>query len=156
MYIYTYRWTTKFMKIQQPLGLLSRSTFRDFSETLVCFAVWAPSVWNNFQHFHQWLSLWFFCLSPQGPNALVTYTILSGADDSFRIDPESGDLIATKKLDRERRSKYSLLVRADDGKQSSDMRLNITVKDVNDHSPKFSRLTYSFDIPEDMAPGEVT
>ncbi|TNM98565.1 hypothetical protein fugu_013129, partial [Takifugu bimaculatus] len=90
-----------------------------------------------------------------GPNALVTYTIISGADDSFRIDPESGDLIATKKLDRERRSKYSLLVRADDGKQSSDMRLNITVKDVNDHSPKFSRATYSFDIPEDMAAGSI-
>lgn len=85
----------------------------------------------------------------------MTYTIISGADDSFRIDPESGDLIATKKLDRERRSKYSLLVRADDGKQSSDMRLNITVKDVNDHTPKFSRTTYSFDIPEDMAPGKV-
>ncbi len=83
----------------------------------------------------------------------MTYTIISGADDSFRIDPESGDLMATKKLDRERRSKYSLLVRADDGKQSSDMRLNITVKDVNDHTPKFSRATYSFDIPEDMAPG---
>ncbi|XP_029367636.1 protocadherin Fat 4 isoform X1 [Echeneis naucrates] len=91
----------------------------------------------------------------EGPNALVTYTIISGADDSFRIDPESGDLIATKKLDRERRSKYSLLVRADDGKQSSDMRLNITVKDVNDHTPKFSRSTYSFDIPEDTAPGSI-
>ncbi|XP_029020737.1 protocadherin Fat 4 isoform X2 [Betta splendens] len=91
----------------------------------------------------------------EGPNALVTYTIISGADDSFRIDPESGDLIATKKLDRERRSKYSLLVRADDGKQSSDMRLNITVKDVNDHTPKFSRPTYSFDIPEDTAPGSI-
>uniref|UniRef100_A0A4W6BWZ2 Cadherin domain-containing protein n=1 Tax=Lates calcarifer TaxID=8187 RepID=A0A4W6BWZ2_LATCA len=83
------------------------------------------------------------------------YRVIFGADDSFRIDPESGDLIATKKLDRERRSKYSLLVRADDGKQSSDMRLNITVKDVNDHTPKFSRTTYSFDIPEDMAPGKV-
>ncbi|XP_015248433.1 PREDICTED: protocadherin Fat 4 [Cyprinodon variegatus] len=91
----------------------------------------------------------------EGPNALVTYTIISGADDSFRIDPESGDLIATKKLDRERRSKYSLLVRADDGKQSSDMRLNITVQDVNDHTPKFSRATYSFDIPEDTAPGSI-
>lgn len=92
----------------------------------------------------------------QGPNALVTYTIISGADDSFRIDPESGDLMATKKLDRERRSKYSLLVRADDGRQSSDMRLNITVKDVNDHTPKFSRLTYSFDIPEDTTPGKAS
>ncbi|XP_046896500.1 protocadherin Fat 4 [Hypomesus transpacificus] len=91
----------------------------------------------------------------EGPNALVTYTIISGADDSFRIDPESGDLIATKRLDRERRSKYSLLVRADDGKQSSDMRLNITVSDVNDHTPKFSRETYSFDLPEDMAPGSI-
>lgn len=86
-------------------------------------------------------------------NALVTYTIISGADDSFRIDPESGDLIATKRLDRERRSKYSLLVRADDGLQSSDMRINITVSDVNDHMPKFSRPVYSFDIPEDTTPG---
>ncbi|KAI1888234.1 hypothetical protein AGOR_G00182930 [Albula goreensis] len=91
----------------------------------------------------------------EGPNALVTYTIISGADDSFRIDPESGDLIATKRLDRERRSKYSLLVRADDGKQSSDMRVNITVSDVNDHTPRFSRDVYSFDIPEDMAPGAI-
>ncbi|XP_061109179.1 protocadherin Fat 4 isoform X2 [Conger conger] len=91
----------------------------------------------------------------EGPNALVTYTIISGADDSFRIDPESGDLMATKRLDRERRSKYSLLVRADDGKQSSDMRVNITVSDINDHTPRFSRDVYSFDIPEDMAPGAI-
>ncbi|KAK0142146.1 Protocadherin Fat 4 [Merluccius polli] len=91
----------------------------------------------------------------EGPNALVTYTIISGADDSFRVDPESGDLIATRKLDRERRSKYSLLVRADDGRQSSDMRLNITISDVNDHAPKFSRGGYSFDIPEDTAPGSI-
>ncbi|MCJ8739590.1 hypothetical protein PDJAM_G00048940 [Pangasius djambal] len=91
----------------------------------------------------------------EGPNALVTYTIISGADDSFRVDPESGDLIATKRLDRERRSKYSLLVRADDGQQSSDMRVNITVSDINDHVPKFSRSVYSFDIPEDMAPGSI-
>nr|XP_023651622.1 protocadherin Fat 4 [Paramormyrops kingsleyae] len=91
----------------------------------------------------------------EGPNALVTYTIISGADDSFRIDPESGDLIATKRLDRERRSKYSLLVRADDGKQSSDMQVNITVSDINDHTPKFSRAVYSFDLPEDMAPGSI-
>lgn len=92
-------------------------------------------------------------LFSQGANALVTYTIISGADDSFRIDPESGDLIATKRLDRERRSKYSLLVRADDGLQSSDMRINITVSDVNDHTPKFSRPVYSFDISEDTTPG---
>uniref|UniRef100_UPI00398F28FC protocadherin Fat 4 n=1 Tax=Pristiophorus japonicus TaxID=55135 RepID=UPI00398F28FC len=91
----------------------------------------------------------------EGPNALVTYTIISGADNSFRIDPESGDLLATKRLDRERRSKYSLLVRADDGLQSSDMRINITVSDINDHTPKFSRDVYSFDIREDTAPGSI-
>ncbi|XP_043917634.1 protocadherin Fat 4 [Protopterus annectens] len=91
----------------------------------------------------------------EGPNALVTYTIISGADGSFRIDPESGDLIATKRLDRERRSKYSLLVRADDGLQSSDMRINITVSDINDHTPKFSRAVYSFDVPEDTTQGSI-
>ncbi|XP_038255144.1 protocadherin Fat 4 [Dermochelys coriacea] len=91
----------------------------------------------------------------EGANALVTYTIISGADDSFHIDPESGDLIATKRLDRERRSKYSLLVRADDGLQSSDMRINITISDVNDHIPKFSKPVYSFDVPEDTTPGSL-
>ncbi|KAK9398884.1 protocadherin Fat 4 [Crotalus adamanteus] len=91
----------------------------------------------------------------EGANALVTYTIISGAEDSFHIDPESGELIATKRLDRERRSKYSLLVRADDGLQSSDMRINITVSDVNDHTPKFSKLWYSFDIAEDTTPGSL-
>uniref|UniRef100_A0A8C9FVS6 Cadherin domain-containing protein n=1 Tax=Pavo cristatus TaxID=9049 RepID=A0A8C9FVS6_PAVCR len=95
------------------------------------------------------------CLLKEGANALVTYTIISGADDSFHVDPESGDLIATKRLDRERRSKYSLLVRADDGLQSSDMRINITVSDVNDHIPKFSKPVYSFDIPEDATPGSL-
>ncbi|KAG8454113.1 hypothetical protein GDO86_000669 [Hymenochirus boettgeri] len=91
----------------------------------------------------------------EGPNALVTYTIISGADDCFRIDPESGELIATKRLDRERRSKYSLLVRADDGLQSSDMRINITISDVNDHIPKFSRAVYSFDVAEDTISGSI-
>ncbi|CAH2300904.1 protocadherin Fat 4 [Pelobates cultripes] len=91
----------------------------------------------------------------EGANALVTYTIISGADDSFRIDPESGDLIATRRLDRERRSKYSLLVRADDGLQSSDMRINITISDLNDHIPKFSRAVYSFDVAEDTIPGSI-
>ncbi|XP_060103362.1 protocadherin Fat 4 [Heteronotia binoei] len=91
----------------------------------------------------------------EGANALVTYTIISGADDSFHIDPESGELIATKRLDRERRSKYSLLVRADDGLQSSDMRINITISDVNDHIPTFSKPWYSFDVPEDTTPGSL-
>ncbi|XP_048189325.1 protocadherin Fat 4 [Perognathus longimembris pacificus] len=91
----------------------------------------------------------------EGANAVVTYAIISGADDSFRLDPESGELVATRRLDRERRSKYSLLVRADDGLQSSDMRINITVSDVNDHAPRFSRPVYSFDIPEDTSPGSL-
>ncbi|XP_016096583.1 protocadherin Fat 4-like [Sinocyclocheilus grahami] len=91
----------------------------------------------------------------EGANALVTYSIISGADDSFRIDPESGELTAIRHLDRERRSKYSLLVRADDGQQSSDVRVNITVSDVNDHTPHFSRNVYSFDIPEDTSPGSI-
>uniref|UniRef100_A0A8C1X5J1 Cadherin domain-containing protein n=1 Tax=Cyprinus carpio TaxID=7962 RepID=A0A8C1X5J1_CYPCA len=100
-----------------------------------------------------WLSDHVPLVCVQGANALVTYSIISGADDSFRIDPESGELTNTRRLDRERRSEYSLLVRADDGQQSSDVRLNITVSDVNDHTPHFSRAVYSFDIPEDTSAG---
>ncbi len=103
--------------------------------------------------FPVWMEFDWSCVCVQGANALVTYAIISGADDSFRIDPESGELTAIRRLDRERRSKYSLLVRADDGQQSSDVRVNITVSDVNDHAPHFSRNVYSFDIPEDTSPG---
>ncbi|XP_060039989.1 protocadherin Fat 4 isoform X2 [Erinaceus europaeus] len=91
----------------------------------------------------------------EGANALVTYSIVSGAEDSFRIDPRSGDLVATRQLDRELRAQYSLLVRADDGLQASDLRVSITVSDLNDHEPRFSRPVYSFDVPEDTAPGSL-
>uniref|UniRef100_A0A8C5TI15 FAT atypical cadherin 4 n=1 Tax=Malurus cyaneus samueli TaxID=2593467 RepID=A0A8C5TI15_9PASS len=98
--------------------------------------------------------------SPRGSEAQVEYYIVSVRCDDrslgrlFTIGRHTG-VIQTARLDRERRSKYSLLVRADDGLQSSDVRINITVSDVNDHIPKFSRPVYSFDIPEDATPGSL-
>uniref|UniRef100_A0A8C4WKK2 Cadherin domain-containing protein n=1 Tax=Gopherus evgoodei TaxID=1825980 RepID=A0A8C4WKK2_9SAUR len=39
--------------------------------------------------------------------------------------------------------------------ESSDMRINITISDVNDHIPKFSKPVYSFDVPEDTTPAAI-
>uniref|UniRef100_A0A672QGH4 Protocadherin Fat 4 n=1 Tax=Sinocyclocheilus grahami TaxID=75366 RepID=A0A672QGH4_SINGR len=80
----------------------------------------------------------------QGANALVTYSIISGADDSFRIDPESGELTNTRRLDRERRSEYSLLVRADDGRFTSTTQVSIILLDVNDCPPSFTSQTTAY------------
>uniref|UniRef100_A0A673FR87 Cadherin domain-containing protein n=1 Tax=Sinocyclocheilus rhinocerous TaxID=307959 RepID=A0A673FR87_9TELE len=85
----------------------------------------------------------------QGANALVTYSIISGADDSFRIDPESGELTNTRRLDRERRSEYSLLVRADDGS----VRVYFNLLDMNDNPPRFSSSVYSGSVLESVSPG---
>uniref|UniRef100_A0AAY5EW03 FAT atypical cadherin 4 n=1 Tax=Electrophorus electricus TaxID=8005 RepID=A0AAY5EW03_ELEEL len=99
--------------------------------------------------------------SPRGSAAKVEYFIVSVRSGAravgrlFSIGRHTGVIQTATELDRERRSKYSLLVRADDGQQSSDVRVNITVSDVNDHAPKFSRSVYTFDIPEDTTPGSI-
>ncbi|XP_078719353.1 protocadherin Fat 4 [Lampetra fluviatilis] len=91
----------------------------------------------------------------QGQNALVTYSVLSGSEGAFVVDAASGVLRASRRLDREERASYVLMVRASDGTHATDARLSVAVRDANDNSPRFSRHAYSFDVAEDAAPGAV-
>uniref|UniRef100_A0A8C9F9H4 FAT atypical cadherin 4 n=1 Tax=Pavo cristatus TaxID=9049 RepID=A0A8C9F9H4_PAVCR len=89
--------------------------------------------------------------SPRGSDAQVEYYIVSvRCEDKslgrlFTIGRHTGVIQTAAILDREQGVRLYLV-------DSSDMRINITVSDVNDHIPKFSKPVYSFDIPEDATP----
>ncbi|XP_034946688.1 cadherin-related tumor suppressor [Chelonus insularis] len=69
----------------------------------------------------------------------------------FRLDSISGQLRLNEALDREKRDKYHLRVRADDGLQHTDINLIIQVTDTNDNAPIFQSSVYSFDIAENVS-----
>ena len=57
-------------------------------------------------------------------------------------------------LDREKRDSYQVVVVATDGGQnpkSGSVTINISVTDLNDNEPKFSRPSYNVSVPEDNA-----
>uniref|UniRef100_A0A4W6BPX2 Cadherin domain-containing protein n=1 Tax=Lates calcarifer TaxID=8187 RepID=A0A4W6BPX2_LATCA len=108
--------------------------------------------------------------SPRGSATKVEYFIVAVRSGGkavgrlFTIGRHTGVIQTAAELDREQGSDLYLVdvyAIETDASQPRTQRaevsalLNITVKDVNDHTPKFSRTTYSFDIPEDMAPGKV-
>uniref|UniRef100_A0A8C5X3F2 FAT atypical cadherin 4 n=1 Tax=Malurus cyaneus samueli TaxID=2593467 RepID=A0A8C5X3F2_9PASS len=99
--------------------------------------------------------------SPRGSEAQVEYYIVSVRCDDrslgrlFTIGRHTGVIQTAAILDREQGARLYLVdVYAIEKSSSSDVRINITVSDVNDHIPKFSRPVYSFDIPEDATPGK--
>ncbi|KAG9491170.1 hypothetical protein GDO78_006506 [Eleutherodactylus coqui] len=83
-----------------------------------------------------------------GPNYnKVTFQIVRGDSlGHFSIHPERGDLRVLSRLDREKKSKYSLVVRAsDNGVPSlfSEGLVNVHLLDVNDNYPMFLQSNYS-------------
>ena len=61
-------------------------------------------------------------------NSHVAYSITQGDKNTFNIDPASGDLSLLKTVDREQVETFRLGVRADDGKQFTDINIIITVR----------------------------
>ncbi|XP_069860985.1 cadherin-5-like isoform X1 [Dipodomys merriami] len=89
-------------------------------------------------------------------HASVMYQILKG-NENFAID-NSGLIITTNKnLDRERQSKYEVVVEARDAQglhgESGTATVLITLKDVNDNFPIFTQDLYVFTVPEDVRVG---
>ena len=74
-------------------------------------------------------------------NADVRYSITSGDDNrDFYIDSKIGDISVNKRLDYERKQKYSLTVQARDlgeTPRTDTAMVNITIKDINDNAPVF-------------------
>ncbi|KAL4657155.1 cadherin-10-like isoform X1 [Arapaima gigas] len=75
-----------------------------------------------------------------------------GAGSLFLIDENSGDLHATKRLDREEKSFYTLRVQAVNKKTSwplePETEFIVKIHDINDNEPRFTKATYTASVPE--------
>ncbi|XP_054649081.1 protocadherin Fat 2 isoform X2 [Dunckerocampus dactyliophorus] len=93
-----------------------------------------------------------------GPlNSLVRYSIVSGDPlRQFAIHPQSGEITVCAGLDREELPHYSLTVQAADQGHpplSSAVLVSVTVADVNDNPPLFSRVQHSLLLQEGESVG---
>lgn len=83
-----------------------------------------------------------------------------GAGTLFLIDEKSGDIHATKRLDREEKAMYTLnakvLDRNTNAELEPDTEFNIKIHDINDNEPKFSKEIYFASVPEMSDVGELT
>lgn len=91
-----------------------------------------------------------------GENARITYSLLTDTSD-FRVDPDTGVLIISSPLDRERQDLYELQIRASDNglnrdqpRLFSDAVVRIIVEDINDNAPQFSLKEYNVRVREDI------
>uniref|UniRef100_A0A8C6M901 Cadherin-10 n=1 Tax=Nothobranchius furzeri TaxID=105023 RepID=A0A8C6M901_NOTFU len=75
-----------------------------------------------------------------------------GAGTLFLIDEKSGDIHATKRLDREEKAMYTLhakvLNKNTNEELEPDTEFNIKIHDINDNAPKFAREIYFASVPE--------
>ncbi|KAJ3592937.1 hypothetical protein NHX12_005275, partial [Muraenolepis orangiensis] len=94
-----------------------------------------------------------------GNSAKLVYSILEG-QPYFSIDANSATIkIALHAMDREMREEYLVVIQAKDmgghmGGLSGTTTVTVTLTDINDNPPKFSKSLYEFVIPEDLAIGK--
>ncbi|KAL3066008.1 hypothetical protein OYC64_016030 [Pagothenia borchgrevinki] len=95
-----------------------------------------------------------------GNSAKLVYSILEG-QPYFSVDPNSATIkIALHAMDREMREEYLVVIQAKDmgghmGGLSGTTTVTVTLTDVNDNPPKFSKSLYEFVIPEDLPIGKM-
>uniref|UniRef100_A0A8C7U8V0 Protocadherin-16 n=1 Tax=Oncorhynchus mykiss TaxID=8022 RepID=A0A8C7U8V0_ONCMY len=88
----------------------------------------------------------------------IVYPFSGDPSGDFRVDRKSGVLSTSRPLDREHRARYSLTVTALDGGSpalSSTATVEVTLLDVNDHSPQFTSPSYTTDLSEDVPIGSL-
>ncbi|KAJ8417752.1 hypothetical protein AAFF_G00225950, partial [Aldrovandia affinis] len=94
-----------------------------------------------------------------GNSARLVYSILQG-QPYFAIDANTADIkVALHAMDREMREEYLIVIQAKDmgghmGGLSGTTTVTITLSDINDNPPKFSKSLYEFTIPEDLGVGK--
>ncbi|XP_061626478.1 protocadherin-23 isoform X1 [Phyllopteryx taeniolatus] len=96
--------------------------------------------------------------SDQGVNADITYSVLkSNWDCPVSVDAESGLVITTGDLDRERQPEVCLfLVVAEDRGEparSTTATVTLVLDDVNDNEPVFQQKLYNANVTEHSSPG---
>ena len=81
-----------------------------------------------------------------------------GAGNLFIIDEKSGDIHATKRLDREEKAMYTLHAKVIDRRTNREMEadteFNIKIHDINDNEPKFAKEIFFASVPEMSEVGE--
>ncbi|XP_068433173.1 cadherin-8 isoform X2 [Clinocottus analis] len=95
-----------------------------------------------------------------GNSARLVYSILEG-QPYFSVEPNSATIkIALHGMDREMREEYLVVIQAKDmgghmGGLSGTTTVTVTLTDINDNPPKFSKSLYEFVIPEDLPIGKM-
>ncbi|XP_040001752.1 protocadherin-23 [Xiphias gladius] len=96
----------------------------------------------------------------------LTYSILSSCfmdygsgsperKQAFAIDPLTGDIHTRQTFDFERESEYCFVVEARDrGDKAATVRVQVTIKGVDEFSPVFTQKQYHFLLPENVKLGE--
>ncbi|EMP24920.1 Protocadherin-23 [Chelonia mydas] len=94
-----------------------------------------------------------------GNNGTLRYQIIGGnIGEYFTLNDTSGELLATRSLDREDASNFTLIIACHDlgsPPRSSTTQLQITVLDENDNSPVFAKKNYQTSVTEDLKEGSV-
>ncbi|CAL8095172.1 unnamed protein product [Calicophoron daubneyi] len=90
-----------------------------------------------------------------GQNAQITYRLIENGANStrFSIDPHTGAITNAAVFDYEAVNQYALQALAVDQGQptlTGTATVKIHIDDVNDNSPQFNQLDYSFHIPENQ------
>ncbi|XP_061869715.1 cadherin EGF LAG seven-pass G-type receptor 2 [Colius striatus] len=92
-----------------------------------------------------------------GDNGRLVYTLMeTGAGFPFAINNSTGWIVVASELDREAVDFYSFEVEAQDQgnpPMASSASVSVTILDVNDNSPEFTRREYSARLNEDAAVG---
>ncbi|XP_078145977.1 protocadherin-23 [Centroberyx gerrardi] len=101
-----------------------------------------------------------------GPYGQLTYSILSSCfmdygsgsperKEVFAIDPHTGDIHTRQTFDYERESEYCFVVEArDKGDKAATVRVQVTIKGVDEFSPVFTQKQYRFLLPENAKLGQ--
>ncbi|TRY64614.1 hypothetical protein DNTS_017037 [Danionella cerebrum] len=93
-----------------------------------------------------------------GNSARIVYSILHG-QPYFSVDPKTGIIrVALPNMDREVKESYNVVIQAKDmggqlGGLAGTTTINITLRDVNDNPPRFSKSIFHLRVPESSPVG---
>ena len=89
-------------------------------------------------------------------DTIQRYSIVAGnTDTDFVINNNNGLLRVNRNLDRERTNFYQLTVRYVDDYSSVDTIVRVSIGDINDETPRFSRSLYNVTIAETLPIGSI-
>ncbi|XP_050411638.1 protocadherin Fat 4 [Patella vulgata] len=92
----------------------------------------------------------------EGSDGTMQYSIASGnTDNAFYISDTDGKIFTATTMDFEKLEAYALNIEArskEDSTKSDTTLVKITIKNINDHTPTFTKPLYTFNIDEKTAP----